>query len=99
VIFGNENEFVFFSFFSIESDLGPNFSRFRVNAERLGLADVLVVHFEEVSEENVFNKIISCFVFSSCQYVYWNDSDSTPFDYDLHLLTALELLCNHGLKH
>ncbi len=51
VIFGNENEFVFFSFFSIESDLSPNLPRFRVDAERLGLADVLVVHFEEVSEK------------------------------------------------
>ncbi len=54
VIFGDENEFVFFSFFAIESDLSPNLSSFRVDAERLGLADIFVVHFEEVSEENVF---------------------------------------------
>ncbi len=76
MIFGNEYEFVFFSFFSIESDLSPNLSSFRVDAEGLGLADVFVVHFEEVSEENVFFFLIRLFVVLHLLHVTGNKNSN-----------------------
>ena len=50
VISCNENQFVLFSFLSVEPDLGPDLSRFRIDAKVLSLSDVFVVYFEEVAE-------------------------------------------------
>jgi hypothetical protein len=95
VIFGNENEFVFFSFFSIESDLGPNLSRFRVDAERLGLANVLVVHFEKVPEQK---KYLLTFLY------FHHAIDNMSIGAILNLLAMTYpspqlFKYNHGLKH
>jgi hypothetical protein len=51
VITSHKDELIFFTIFAIESDLGSDLSGFGIDAEGLGLADILVVDFEEISEE------------------------------------------------